>query len=151
MPMLFCPSSSSPSFSPIFLKSYSTSTIHLRLGFPFFFSSPWSVFQLLFYGPVPSTLTTRPTYSNLRTLITDFVINFLIHFYSKNPFSYIGLFILFHYFPNYRLGSSLGIATDYGLDGPGSNPGGYEIFRSSRTALGPTQPPVKWVPGFSRR
>ena len=35
-------------------------------------------------------------------------------------------------------GSSVGIATDYGLDGPGSNPGGDEIFRPSRPALGPT-------------
>ena len=46
--------------------------------------------------------------------------------------------------------SSVGIVTDYGLDCPGSNPGGDEIFRSSRPALGPTQPPVKWVPGVSR-
>jgi len=49
----------------------------------------------------------------------------------------------------YRPGSSLGIVTDYGLEGPGSNPGGDEIFRSSRPALGPTQPPIKWVPGLS--
>jgi len=39
-------------------------------------------------------------------------------------------------------GSSVGIATDYGLDGPGSNPGGDEIFRPST--------PAKWVPGLSQ-
>ena len=48
------------------------------------------------------------------------------------------------------LGSSVVIATGYRLEGPGSNPGEDEIFRPSRPALGPTQPPVQWVPGLSR-
>ena len=47
-------------------------------------------------------------------------------------------------------GTSVGIATDYGLDDPGSNPGVDEIFRPSRPALGPNQPPIKWVPGKVR-
>ena len=47
-------------------------------------------------------------------------------------------------------GSSVGRVNDYGLDGPGSNPGEDEIFRPSRPALGPTQPPVKCVLGLSQ-
>ena len=43
-------------------------------------------------------------------------------------------------------GSSVGITTDYGLDGPESSQGGDEIFLPSRRTLVPNQPPVKWVP-----
>jgi len=42
------------------------------------------------------------------------------------------------------------MATDYGLDGPGIEVRWDEIFRLSRMALGPTQPPVQWVPVLSR-
>jgi hypothetical protein len=48
-------------------------------------------------------------------------------------------------------GSSAGIATTYGLDGPGIEARwGRDFPHLSRPALRPTQPPVKWVPGLSR-
>ena len=60
------------------------------------------------------------------------------------------LYIIQGYYLSGGPGSSVGIATDYGLDGPGSNPGGDEIFRPSRPALELSQPLVKWVPALSR-
>ena len=62
----------------------------------------------------------------------------------------IYIYIYIYIYDKMGLGSSVGIATDYGLDGPGSNPGGDEIFRPSRPVLGITQLPVKRVPGLSR-
>ena len=47
--------------------------------------------------------------------------------------------------------SSVGIATRYGLDGPGIESRWGRCFpHPSRPALGPTQPPIQWVPGLSR-
>jgi hypothetical protein len=45
-------------------------------------------------------------------------------------------------------GSSVGIATGYGLDGPGIEPRwGRDFSHTSIPALGPTEHPVQWVPG----
>jgi len=47
--------------------------------------------------------------------------------------------------------SSVGIATRYGLDGPGIEcRWGRDFPHLSRPAVGPTQPPIQWVPGLSR-
>jgi hypothetical protein len=49
--------------------------------------------------------------------------------------------------------SSVGIASGYGLDDRGSRvrfpagTGNFLFTTVSRTAVGPTQPPIQWVPG----
>ena len=51
----------------------------------------------------------------------------------------------------FRFASIVGIATRYGLDGTGIEPRwGRDNPHLSRVALGPTQPPIQWVPGLSR-
>jgi hypothetical protein len=47
--------------------------------------------------------------------------------------------------------SSVSIATRYGLNGPGIECRWQRDFpQPSTAALGPTQPPIQWVPGLSR-
>jgi hypothetical protein len=48
-------------------------------------------------------------------------------------------------------GSSVGIATGYGLGGPGIDfRWGRDFSHTFRSSLGPTQPSVQWIPGLSR-
>ena len=62
----------------------------------------------------------------------------------KNANKYFFIIILHACGP----GSSVGIATDYGLDGLGIESRWGEIFCRPDWPWGPTQPPVQWVPSF---
>ena len=56
-----------------------------------------------------------------------------------------------HYLVHSEPGSSVGIVTGYGLDGPGiESRWGRDFPHLSRPALGPTQLPVQWVTDISR-
>jgi len=47
--------------------------------------------------------------------------------------------------------SSVGIATSYGMDGPGVESRWWRDFlHLSRPSVAPTQPSLQWVPGLSR-
>ena len=51
---------------------------------------------------------------------------------------------------NHGRNSSVGIVTRYGLDGPGiESRCGRDSSQPSSWALGPTQPPLQWLPGHA--
>jgi hypothetical protein len=92
---------------------------------------------MLFFFMVLKSLPMKLKYlAQKRNWHAHSVSNFLGPFYDV-LYSYVGP------------GSSVGIATDYGLDGPGiESRWGRDFSHLSRLALESTQPPVQWVRVF---
>jgi len=67
---------------------------------------------------------------------------FIVHLLSINIQGYI---------IDHGPGSAVGIATGYGLDGPGiESQWGARFFAPVQTGPGAIQPPAQWVPGLSQ-
>jgi hypothetical protein len=76
-----------------------------------------------------------------------------VHRYALNYINPSGRLRVTIYFfitvPVSMFRNSFSLSKFINLEGPGSNLVGDESLRQFRPALGPIQPPVKWVPGLS--
>jgi hypothetical protein len=77
--------------------------------------------------------------------------NLLLHIYIRCTWMHVQWNLILLCQKEDSRGSSGSIVSDYGQDGRGSIPRQrqrvFPLTSASRPALGPTQPPVQWVPG----
>ena len=120
---------------------------HYRASFVFFFSICFlflSSFSTLF---ITRTYMAKHCFLSLISLAGNFYVSWCLYvtttwtvFFTlgQTEFTYLNMYSL------------VGIATELRAGRFGFESRWDEIFRLSRPALGPTQPPVKWVTGLSR-
>jgi hypothetical protein len=66
----------------------------------------------------------------------------------KNDGDFVDVILLYSWLVTF---SCLSSATRYGMNSPGIETRRGQVFpQPSRLTVGPTQPPIQWVPGHSR-
>ena len=92
----------------------------------------------------------RPDVS-LQTVTSIFRVEDSDRYYAQNLFIYLFIYLLMYSITFVGRDSSVAVANRYGLDGPGiETRWGRDFPLLSSPALGPTQPPVQWVPALYR-
>jgi hypothetical protein len=137
-------------FTFCFLLFYSTSLLLCSIASVFFISLSSSYISFIFsYStsfilfPVRFIIPRIFFPPSLIYLVPLFIFSFLTSAKFSPLFSYCSFLSM--------PGSSVGIATGYGRDGPGiESRWGWHFPHLSRPALGPTQPPVQRAPSLSR-
>jgi len=102
----------------------------------------WKKHSIYFHSPAPGVATKSETRRPAQPLSQSVPAFFPVHKCARYE----------EYHPHpCGPGSSVRIAIDYKLDGPGTESRwGRDFPHLSKPALGSTQPPVQWVPGLSR-
>jgi hypothetical protein len=131
----------------LFLSVFPTNDLYLFLFFsPYCYCNfPFPVFEVVAVKDVSATefcstglftlFVNRPTYPDYRNRVFRSALNLTVICYLQSCIR----------------DSSVGIATCYGLEGPGiESRWGRDFPHLSRTAPRLTQLPVQWVPGLSR-